>query len=95
MVWLYALQEKSSGEVAYYIRIWFSLNSSSSAVYYNNKTEFQRDFNDLVKNCNPLILVIKGRAYYPQSQSSIKVHNREFKQHLAAFCIKRGMLSWL
>ena len=67
MVWLYALREKSSGEVARCMYIWFSLNSSLYTIYYNNRTEFQGDFDDLVKNCNPLIPVIRGRAYYLQS----------------------------
>jgi hypothetical protein len=95
MVWLYALREKSSGEVAYCIRIWFSLNGSPSAVYCDNGTEFQGDFDDLVENRNPPIPVISGRAYHPQSQGSIEVHNREFKRHLAALRIERDMLSWL
>ena len=95
MVWLYALREKSSGEVARCMYIWFSLNSSLCTIYYDNRTKFQGDFDDLVKNRNPFIPVIRGRAYYPQSQGSIKVYNREFKRYLAALRIERSMLSWL
>jgi len=95
MVWLYALHEKSSGEVARCICIWFSLNGSLSAIYCDNRTEFQGDFNDLVETRNPPIPVIRGRAYHPQSQGSVEVHNREFKRHLAALRVKRGIVSWL
>ena len=40
MIWLYTIQEKSSTEVTRYIVTWFSLNSSLSAIYYDNRIEF-------------------------------------------------------
>jgi hypothetical protein len=92
MIWLYTLADRTSNEVARYIREWFANNSSPSTVYYDNSTEFQGDFNNLVKNHSPPIRVIKGRAYHPKSQGIVEVHNREFKRHLTALQIERGVL---
>jgi transposase InsO family protein len=94
MIWLYAIQEKSSTAVARCMATWFSLNGSPSAIYCDNGTEFQGDLDDLVENRLPPIPIIRGRAYHPQTQGSIEVHNREFKRHLAALREERG-LSWL
>jgi hypothetical protein len=84
MIWLYTLVNRTSDKVTRCIREWFANNGSSGAVYYDNNTEFQGDFNNLVKNRSPFIRVIKGRAYHPESQGTVKVHNREFKRYLAA-----------
>ena len=65
MIWLYTIQEKSSTEVTRCIATWFSLNSSLSAIYYNNRTEFQGDLNDLIENRLPPVPIIRGRAYHP------------------------------
>jgi hypothetical protein len=92
MIWLYTLVDRTSDEVARCIREWFADNSSSGAVYCDNSTEFQGDFDNLVKNRSPLIRVIRGRAYYPESQGTVEVHNREFKRHLAALRIERSVL---
>jgi IS30 family transposase len=91
MIWLYAIQEKSSTEVARCMTTWFSLNGSPSAIYCDNGTEFQGDLDDLVENRLPPIPIIRGRAYHPQTKGSIEVHNREFKRHLAALREERGL----
>jgi hypothetical protein len=36
--------------------------------------------------------VIRGRAYHPESQGTVEVHNRKFKRHLAVFRIERSVL---
>jgi transposase InsO family protein len=95
MIWLYALADRTSDEVARCMREWFADNGSPGAVYCDNGTEFQGDFDDLVKNRSPPIRVIRGRAYHPESQGTVEVHNREFKRHLAALRIERGVLGWV
>ena len=95
MIWLYTLTDKTSTEVACYMASWFANNGSPSSIYCDNGGEFKGDFDDLVKNRHPPIPVIRGRAYHPESQGTVEVHNREFKRHLAALRIERGVLGWL
>jgi hypothetical protein len=74
------------------MREWLADNRCPGAVYCDSGTEFQGDFDNLVENRSLPIRVIRGRAYHPESQGTVEVHNREFKRHLAAFRIERSVL---
>ena len=94
MIWLYGLIEKTSTEVAYCISNWLAANGSPKAIYCDNGGEFHSDLDDLVENRSPPIPIIRGRAYYPQTQGTVEVHNREFKKNLSSLRIERGVRGW-
>ena len=54
MIWLYPLKAKKSKYVAECSHLWLALNGFLRAIYCDNGTEFQGDFDDLCDNRYPL-----------------------------------------
>jgi hypothetical protein len=59
--------------------------------YCDNGTEFKGDIDELLTRRSPPIETIRGRAYHPQTQSSIEKANGVFKLRLAALCQKKHL----
>jgi hypothetical protein len=61
---------------------WLNNNGYISILAYDNRGEFKGEVIKVYKQRG--IKIIRGRAYYPQSQGSIEVANRIFKKRLRA-----------
>ena len=90
-IWLYALVDKSSTEVAQVLRRWLSDNGHPARMCADNGGEFVGDTKDLLDQQLPPIPIINGRARHPQSQGSIEKANATFKERLAALRVERGI----
>jgi hypothetical protein len=62
--------------------LWINNNGFFRILAYNNSTKFKGAVITLYKARGAKI--INGRAYYPESQGSIKVINKIFKARLSA-----------
>jgi hypothetical protein len=79
MIWLLPLKDKSSPEVARALTTWTAWCGQPYRFYCNNRSEFKGNVDDLLVCQNPPVETIRGRAYYPQTQGSIKKANNIFK----------------
>jgi transposase InsO family protein len=84
MIWLFPLKDKSSTEVAAALRTFIAWCGRPRRFYSDNGGEFEGDVDDFAQNLIPVIPVIHGRPYHPQSQGTVEISNKTFKLRLAA-----------
>ena len=92
-VWIRGLKAKTADEAANELSKWLNNNGYISILACNNGGEFKGKVIEVYKQRG--IKIIRGRAYYPQSQGSIKVANRIFKKRLRAARADTGIQSWI
>jgi transposase InsO family protein len=90
-IWLFALKDKSSEEVARSVGFWMSWCGCPKRFYADNGTEFKGELIDLLQQRTPEIPIINGRPYHPQTQGSVEKANGIFKARLAALRAERGL----
>jgi IS30 family transposase len=81
-VWIRGLKAKTTDEAADELTKWLNDNGIISILACDNGREFKGKVIKVYKQRG--IKIIRGRAYYPQSQGSIEVTNRIFKKRLRA-----------
>ena len=81
-VWIRGLKAKTADEAANELSKWLNDNGYISILACDNGGEFKGKVIEICKQRG--IKIIRGRAYYPQSQGSIKIANRIFKRRLRA-----------
>jgi hypothetical protein len=92
-VWIRGLKAKTADEAADELIKWLNDNGYISILACNNGGEFKGKVIEICKKRG--IKIIRGRAYYPQSQGSIEVANRIFKKRLRAARADTGIQSWI
>jgi transposase InsO family protein len=90
-IWLFAIKNKSSLEVARCLKTWIAWCGHLKNFYSDNGKEFDGAVGDLLCQLVPFIDVIKGRPYHPQSQGSVEKSNDVFKDRLAALRSERNL----
>jgi hypothetical protein len=91
MIWLFPLQNKSSIKVAPCLETFISWCGCPRRVYCDNGTEFDRDVRDYMGRRTPKIPVVNRRPYYPQTQGTVEVANKTFKNRLVALRQERSL----
>ena len=92
-VWIRGLKAKTADEAADELVKWLNDNGYISILACDNGGEFKGKVIEICKKRG--IKIIRGRAYYPQSQGSIEVANRIFKKRLRAARADTGIQSWI
>jgi hypothetical protein len=92
-VWIRGLKAKTADKAADELIKWLNNNRYISILACNNRGEFK---GKVIEVCQKRgIKIIRGRAYYPQSQGSIEVANRIFKKRLRAVRADTSIRSWI
>ena len=92
-IWIRGLKAKTADEAADELIKWLNNNGYISILACDNRGEFKGKVIEIYKKRG--IKIIRGRAYYPQSQDSIKVANRIFKKRLRAARADTSIQSWI
>ena len=71
MIWLFALPNKESSEVAKALKIFIAWCGQPLRFYSDNGTEFKGDVDVFLQSRNPPINNIHGRPYHPQTQGNV------------------------
>jgi ribulose bisphosphate carboxylase small subunit len=90
-VWIRRLKAKTANEAADELIKWLNDNGYISILACDNRGEFKGKVIEVCKQRG--IKIIRGRAYHPQSQGSIKIANCIFKRRLRAVRADTGIQS--
>jgi transposase InsO family protein len=91
-IWLFALREKDSKEVAHCLEWWISAFGEPRIIQSDNGSEFKRYIYRLLEKHR--IHLINSSPYHPISQGSVEKANGSFKRRLRALRLSSGETGW-